>query len=173
MEDRKIGNIVQVMKSPVGRKHKIKDAEHLWSLFIDYCKYIDDNPWQIKSASNRLDEGSSKTNSLRQDVNVKQRAYTLYGFCAFAGIFSKWADFKRTNIDRKGFQEVIFAIENVVCAQQVDGAIINQFDSNLVARLNGLADKQINEVVGKDGEKFEFPRLTNEDIDTLKSLNGL
>lgn len=169
-----MSNLVEIMKSPVGRHHKIVDAEELWSKFKDYCKYVDDNPWQIKSASNSLnDGGKDKKNSIRQDVNVRQRAYTLYGFCAYAGIFSKWADFKRTNIDREGFKDVIFAIENVVCAQQVDGAMINQFDSNLVARLNGLADKQVNEITGKDGERFEFPILTIEDIEQIKRINGI
>lgn len=169
-----MSSLIEVMRSPVGRPHKIADAEELWNKFTEYCKYVDDNPWQIKSASNSLnDGGKDKKNSIRQDVNVRQRAYTLYGFCAYAGIFSKWADFKRTNIDREGFKDVIHAIENAICAQQIDGAMINQFDGNLVARLNGIADKQINEITGKDGERFEFPKLTIEDIEQIKEINGI
>lgn len=169
-----MSNLVEVMRSPIGRPHKIATPEELWNKFIDYCKYVDENPWQIKSASNSLnDGGKDKKNSLRQDVAVRQRAYTLYGFCAFAGIFSKWGDFKRTNIDREGFSDVMFAIENAICAQQVDGAMINQFDGSLVARLNGIADKQINEITGKDGERFEFPKLTAEDIEQIKNINGI
>lgn len=167
-----MSNLVDVMRSPIGRPHKIATPKDLWDKFMDYCKYVDENPWQIKSASNSLnDAGKDKKNSLRQDVSVRQRAYTLYGFCAFAGIFSKWGDFKRTNIDREGFSDVIFAIENAICAQQVDGAMINQFDGSLVARLNGFADKQINEISAS--AKFEFPKLTDEDIEQLKQLNGL
>lgn len=167
-----MSSLVKVMRSPIGRPHKISDATELWKKFLEYCDYIDENPWQIKSASNSInDGGKDKKNAMRQEVNVRQRAYTLYGFCAFAGIFSKWGDFKRTNIDRKGFSDVIFAIENAICAQQVDGAMINQFDSNLVSRLNGFADKQINELQGS--AKFEFPKLTEEDIEQIKQINGL
>lgn len=173
-EDRKNMTYIAVSKNPCGRPRKIKTAGDLWDMFNQYCDYIDSNPWQVKSASNSLnDGGEKKNNSIRQDVRVVQRAYTLYGFCAFAGIFSKWADFKRNNIQRRGFREVINAIENVVCAQQVDGALINQFDGNIVARLNSLADKQVNEIVGKDGEEFKFPKLTIEDIEELKKINGL
>lgn len=167
-----MSSIVEVMRSPVGRPHKIAKANELWEKFLEYCKYIDENPWQIKSASNSInDDGKDKKNAMRQEVNVRQRAYTLYGFCAFAGIFSKWGDFKRTNIDREGFSNVIFAIENAICAQQVDGAMINQFDGSLVARLNGFADKHINELQG--AAKFEFPKLTEEDIEQIKQINGL
>lgn len=169
-----MSSLIDVVKAPVGRPHKIATPEELWEKFVAYCKHIDENPWQIKSASNSLnDGGKDKKNYMRQEVNVRQRAYSLYGFCAFAGIFSKWGDFKRTNIDREGFRDVLLAIENVVCAQQVDGAMINQFDTGLVSRLNGFADKQINEITGKDGEKFEFPKLTLQDIEEVKKINGL
>lgn len=170
------GTLVSVMRKP-GRPHIIKDADELWDLFVQYCNYVDANPWQSKSASNSIsDNGRSddgKNNAMRQDVRVLQRAYTLYGFSAFAGIHCRWNDWRRNNIEREGFEDVIYAIENVVCSQQLDGALLHQFDSNLVARLNGFADKQINEVVGKDGEKFEFPKLSAEDIEILKQANGL
>lgn len=175
MSDKEVGSIIKVAKRPVGRPHKIGKPEDLWNLFVSYCEYVDSNPWQSKTASNSLNDKSSgsKDNFIRQEVKVLSRAYTLYGFCAYAGIFSKWGDFKRTNINRKGFADVINAIENIVCAQQVDGALINQFDGSLVARLNGFADKQVNEIVGKDGEKFEFPKLTVTDLEELKRINGL
>lgn len=166
-------SIISQVPNPVGRPRKFKNAQELWEKFIEYCEYVDNNPWQIKSASNSLNEGASKSNNMRQDVSVRQRAYTLYGFCAYAGICSKWGDFKRTNIDRRDFEKVMFAIENVVCSQQLDGALINQFDGSIVARLNGLADKQITEITGKDGKDFSFPKLNSEDIEELKRLNGL
>lgn len=173
------GTIVHVMSNPCGRPRKIPSAEALWDFFVEYCEWIDNNPWQVKSASNSLNEAPtrqgedskvSKRNGLRQDVRVIQRAYTLYGFCAFAGIHSKWADFKRTNINRKGFEPVICAIENAVCAQQLDGALIHQFDGGIVARLNGLADAQVAEI---KGDVFKLPTLTDEDLKELKRINGV
>ena len=92
---------------------------------------------------------------------------------ACGGIVQKWADFKRGNLKRPGFEQVITQIENVVMAQQIDGAMLHQFDSSIVARLNGLADKHIQEVTGKDGEDFKFPKLSLDDIKELQKINGL
>lgn len=164
------GSFVRRIPSPIGRPRTIESPEVLWNKFVDYVDEIDSNPWQVRDASNSMSDGSSKANNMRQNVQVRQRAYTLHGFCAFCGIFSKWADWKRNNIDRDGFKEVIFAIENVICAQQLDGALINQFDSSLVARLNNIADSYSAEVTG---DVFQFPKLSKDDINELKALNGL
>ena len=166
--------IVHAMPSPCGRPLKFSKAEKLWEKFVEYCDYVDGNPWQVKSASNSIDSRSgTNVNALRQEVRPVQRAYTLYGFCAFAGIHYKWADFRKNYYPKSDdFKRVIDTIENVICAQQVDGAMINQFNSGLVARLNGIADKQITELTGKDGEEFKFPSLSAADIDELKRLNG-
>lgn len=174
--------IWQVMKNPCGRPPRFKKNEELWNIFIEYCEWVDNNPWQIKDAQSRTSsttkgdgsfvDDTTKQNSINQNVSVKQRAYTLYGFCAYAGL-PKWGDFKRNYINKKGFLEVINAIENAICSYQIDGALLREFDSNLVSRLNGLADKQINEITGKNGSEFKFPKLTNEDLEILKKENGL
>lgn len=170
----KAKSFVHRIPNPVGRPFKIKSADELWNKFVAYCDDVENNPWQVKTGSNSIaGENGKQSNSMRQEVRVMQRAYTLYGFCAFCGIVQKWADFKRGNLKRKGFVDVITQIENVVAAQQLDGALIHQFDSNIVARLNGLADKHIQEVTGKDGENFTFPKLSLKDLDELKKINGL
>lgn len=167
--------LVHLMPSPVGRPPRFKNANELWDRFVEYCDWVDSNPWQLKTASNALDSRGEKEkgNYLRQNVEVKQRAYTLYGFCAFAGIHYKWGVFRKNYIEKQGFAQVIDQIENVVCAQQLDGAMIHQFDSSLVARLNGLADKQLMELTGKDGQDFKWPKLSDNDIEYLKKVNGL
>ena len=168
-------SLIDRIPNPVGRPPHFKNPAELWDKFKEYCHYIDDNPWQLKSGSSAIDDRGreEKSNFLRQEVKPVQRAYTLYGFCAFAGIHYKWADFRKNYVDKRGFKPVIEQIENVVCAQQLDGAMINQFNGSLVARLNGLADKTIQEIVGKDGEDFKWPRLTLDDLDVLKQINGL
>lgn len=164
----------KVMKNPCGRPPRYTKASDLWDDFESYCQWVDDNPWQSKSATSGLNDSGdgSKRNNIQQTVKVQQRPYTLYGFCAFAHI-PKWCDFKRNYESKKGFLAVIYAIENCVRAQQVDGAMLHRFDSNLVARINGIADKQVNEITGKDGEEFKFPKLSIEDIEYLKNKNGL
>lgn len=162
-------SFVHRIPNPVGRPYKIKSANELWDKFVAYCDDIESNPWQLKTGSNSIvGAKDAPNNSMRQEVRVLQRAYTLHGFCAFCGITQRWADFKKHNIERPKFEAVIMQIENVVAAQQLDGAIIHQFDGNIVARLNGFADKQ--EIVG---EVFKFPKLNLDDINELKTINGV
>lgn len=183
--------IWQIVQNPLnikidknGRPRTYKSPQDLWNKFIDYCKYVDDNPWIIKAggSSTSTKEGE-KTDSLKQDAKPLQRAYTLIGFCAFAGI-GRWVDFKRSYLEEKqtkenikakikGFSTVIIAIENIIQSQQIDGALLHQFDSNLVSRLNGIADKTINEITGKDGEPLILPKLSKEDLEELAKINGL
>lgn len=170
----KVKSFVHRIPNPVGRPYKIKSSQELWDKFVAYCDDVENDPWQQKTGSNSIAGGSGKsTNSMKQEVRVFRRAYTLVGFCAFCGIVQKWADFKRGNLKRPGFEQVTTQIENVVMAQQIDGAMLHQFDSSIVARLNGLADKHIQEVTGKDGEDFKFPKLSLDDIKELKKINGL
>lgn len=165
----------QVVQCPVGgRPRKFKSPLELWNKALEYFQWVDDNPWQRKNGSSATTQsGMSSSNHLNQNVQLFPRAYTLYGLCAYIGM-TKWADFKKSYIDKAGFSEVIHAIENVITAQQVDGAMIHQFDSNLVARLNGIADTTKTEVTGKDGAPLiTLPKLSAEDIEELKKLNGL
>ena len=168
--------IWEIMPSPVGRPRSIDSPKTLWKKFIDYCKWVDDTPWQDKSASNsknvhRSEVSEADNNGVRQDIRLCQRPYILYEFCSFAGIY-KWGDFRRNYIEKEGFLEVICAIENTIKSQQLTGAILKRYDSNLVARLNDIADRQISEITGKDGKDFEFPKLTKEDIETIIKINS-
>lgn len=169
MNDKETLSVGKV-RNPCGRPRLFQEPADLWNDFMEYCKWIDDNPWQEKTGSNNLCErDGSKSNQMRQTVQVSQRAYTLYGFCVFAGIHYQWADFKRNYIDKEGFSEVIRAIENTVIAQQLDGAMLNKFNANLVARLNGIADMKN---VSAEVEVTALPKLTEEDLKKIAKING-
>jgi len=158
-----------------GRPVLFKNAVELYNKAVGYFEWVDSHPWQDKAASNGMSEATDskgksrgKTNSINQHVRALRRPYTLYGLCAFAGISSKWADFKRNYQEKNGFLEVINWIEYVVTSEQVDGAMIHRYDSNLVARLNCIADTVKNEITGKDGEPFKWPALTLADLEVVK-----
>lgn len=156
--------------SPVGgRPTKLKSATEFWDKCCQYFKWIDDNPWQVKNANqSNVAYHEDMRNAMSQYVQLKQRAYTLYGLCAFIGINSKWADFKKSYSNKAGFPEVFARVEAIVAAQQIDGAMIHQFDPSLVARLNGIADKT--EV---DVKEYKLPKLDKEDLEELKRINGI
>lgn len=164
-----------------GRPVLFEKPEDLYQKALDYFAWVDAHPWQDKAASNGMTEATNKTgesqgktNSMTQHVKALRKPYTLYGFCAFANISSKWADFRRNYAEREGFLEVLTWIENIVTSEQVEGAMIHRYDGSLVARLNGIADTTKTEITGKDGESlFALPKLSLDDIEELKKLNGL
>lgn len=175
----------QIAPNPLGGRPALYDnALDLWEDFLKYCQWVDENPWEEKVASNALTDDAedesekksrkrgSKRNYMRQGIKVLQRPYTLYGFATFAGIYH-WSNFKAKYKEKKGFDTVICAIENAVKSQQIDGAMVKQFDSNLVARLNGIIDTTKQVLVGNNDEPLfgSFPKLSAEDIETIKKLN--
>ncbi len=136
----------KLKKNLGGRPPRFGTPEELLQEMMDYLNYMDTHGWEKKGASQGLtDDGDRKRNTIRQDVKAMKRPYTLYGFCAYA-VIPKWADFKAAYLSKPGFSEVILWFEEVVLTQQVEGAIIREFESNIISRLNGLADKQINEI---------------------------
>lgn len=168
----------QIAPNPIGRPPLYTNPADLWDDFLHYCQWVDENPWEERIATNALntdDYGDTKKNGkknyVRQGIKVMQRAYTLYGFATFAGIY-QWSSFKAKYKEKDGFSTVIYAIENSIRSQQVDGAMVRQFDPNLVARLNGIADVTKQEITGKDGSPFMFPKLSDEDLKKLASLNA-
>lgn len=165
-----------------GRPRKFDTPQQLWNRALEYFKWEDSHPWELKAATNSMtqsDGGMStaaergrRNNSVSQNVRVIQVPYTVYHLQAFLGI-SKWADFKRNYAEREGFLEVINAIDSIITGQQVKGAMIHQFDSNLVARLNGIAEVTKTEITGKDGESLfhGLPKLSKEDLEQIAAIN--
>lgn len=168
-------------KHPGGRPRRFQNASQLWESAKGYFMWVDANPWTNKDGSNvRSDNGASTTNSARQSVRVLARPYTLYGLCAYCGIHSKWCDFRRTYTDENDenraadaeeFLAVIRTIEHIITSQQVDGAMLRQYDSNLVARLNGISDIVEQRVSGELQGGLRLPKLSKSDLEELAHIN--
>ncbi len=118
----------------------------LWSKFVDYCEWIDNNPFKEavlvqKGIKIKDDAGNEKTT---YSVGLpKMRPYTLSGFYVFA------------NIDRKTFKNyeqkdnyipITTRIRDIVYTQKFEGAASGFFNANIIARDLGLVDKQENTV---------------------------
>lgn len=134
-----MSSFIDNIPSPFGRPPKYKTGALLWQRFLEYVKWADENPIEVY---NRVSgKGDAKEQKSKEVKHGKvQRPYTLYGFIAFAGI-ANWSDYKQSqNAQRGDFPMVIRAIENSIKAQQIDGAMVGLFNSNLTARLNGIAD---------------------------------
>jgi hypothetical protein len=112
--------------------------DQLRQKFIEYCKYIDDNPWKRAEVCKSGDNFGELT-----EVPVK-RPWTVLGFCVYAGITS--TTFNSYEI-RPEFLEVCRHIQDVVRQQKFEGAAAGFFNAAIIARDLGLVDKQENKVI--------------------------
>jgi len=148
--------------NPLGRPPKFKTAEELWSKFIGYVELMNNTPIKVNQFTKQ--KGGKQNNGGDVGMNMVQHPLTLVGFRLFAGI-SDWSMFKQTKkYQTKEFLVVIRAIEDTIREHQVGGAMVNLYNSNLVARLNGIADKT--EMTGKDGEpiRVDVKEMSDEEI---------
>jgi hypothetical protein len=124
------------MANPVGRPRTLDSPDQLWEFFEAYRNEVKSNP-RIKI------EYVGKMGD-RVETPI-ERPLTLEGFRCFC-----WDHVGDTSHYFKGdyeeFSQVIARIRESVRQEQIDGAMSGFYNSNLTARLNGLAEKQSVEV---------------------------
>ena len=110
----------------IGRPRLFTDPQQLLELFVKYLEWNAENPVEV-------------TNE-RGAFNVERPLSTLR-FCLFAKM-QPWRNLKEDYAEIEGFGAVITYIESFCTSQQIEGACCGRYKENLVARLNGLTDKQ-------------------------------
>ena len=134
---------MEQVKHAGGRPPKFKTPEELEAKADEYFRWCDANPIRIYK---RKDAGANQTAKNGSGVKSQEgeafanRPYTLDGLGLWVGIVN-WRDF-RANHANDEFSTVITALEARVRDQQVSGAMVGVYNSNLTARLNGIADTQ-------------------------------
>jgi hypothetical protein len=116
-------------------KHKyIATPELLWELFTEYRE-------QVKSNPRKKVEYVGKDGK-RVETPI-ERPLSLDGFYCFG--YDKGVTIHNYFDNPEGaydeYQGITTRIRKEVRAEQVDGAMVGQYNSNLTARLNGLTDK--------------------------------
>lgn len=99
-----------------------------------------------------------------------QRPYTLQQLCVHIGISLN--TFKNYEA-RDNFLTVTTHIREIITANQLEGALVEAYNSNIVARLLGLSDKK--EISGKDGGALVInvrSEKTREGIAKLKESDS-
>ena len=133
---------METTKHAGGRPPKFKTPEELEAKAEEYFNWCDANPIRIYK---RKDAGANQTAKSGSGVKSQEgeafanRPYTLDGLGLYVGVV--WKDFKTYHQDDE-FSEVIRTLEARVRDQQVSGAMVGVYNSNLTARLNGIADTQ-------------------------------
>lgn len=125
----------------MARPYTYKTAEELEKAIEEYFAWADKNPVRVASSSKlRGDAGSEKPSKQESANEYAVRPYTLFEMCDRIHICD-WSSFKRDNMEREGFAEIILWAENKIKAQQVTGAMVGIYRENLTARLNGIAEQ--------------------------------
>lgn len=152
MSDREFIRFDRAFGSKCGRKPRFARPEDVWSCFLDYFDMCAASPIAIgskKQASRKQTKKFGEETAAKNVNETAPRPMTLYGFCAFANI-PEWHTFKDNYKHKRGFPEVIERIELIIKSQQVEGAMVGLYNSNLTARLNGIADRQDVTTNGKE-----------------------
>lgn len=131
-------------------KHKVESAEDLWSIFMSYLKHSDASPLVEPKLFNAKE-------GLREGELDKVRPYTLNGLCNHIGIHPQtwdyWKKREKENLaeDQPSsvFLDTMLQVESIIYDQQYQGAAVDIFNTSIVSRKLGLADKQ--ELTGADG----------------------
>jgi len=143
----------------VGRPRNLESPEQLWELACDYFERCDGAPWL------RTDFKGKEV----EEVEIPTAApYLWSGFEDF--LFEKigvttlkdYRTASRKTDEELGekykiyrdFSEVITRVDAIMTGQKVSGALVGAYNSNLVARLEGLAEKT--EEVGAVGGRPQF-----------------
>ena len=130
------GNQLWKLRNKHGRDALFKSPELLWQSACEYFEWCNDNPIIVTKSS-------SGSNGSSNEVKEYQRPFTKQGLFIFVGCSDTWlTNFKKScNSD---FLRVIEAIEQTIENQQIEHAMVGVFNSNLVARINGIKEQTEN-----------------------------
>ncbi len=132
------------MSNKVGRPKNIETPEELWKLFLKFLKWIEANPIIEKVVHNKTGEII--------DLE-KQRPLTWARFDTWVfdqDIISDLEDYRQNREGRYSeFGGIISRIRNIMYANKFEGASVNIFNANIIARDLGLKDHTSNEIQDK------------------------
>ncbi len=120
------GNSYWQLRFKHGRE-KTYTPDELHDKAIEYFGWVIKNPIQIIDPTG----GESHT--------YKIRPMSKKGFCVFIGLASK--NYFEWHKDQD-YRNIIHAINDVIAIQQTEMATIGEFKENIIARMQGLAEKQ-------------------------------
>jgi len=139
------------------------------SKYFDWC---DRHPWI------RAELVKYKGDYSEADLPLG-RPYTMDGLTVYLGVSGGYFRAAKSNIidkrergrgtaEDEDVLDAVQWIEGVVRAQQVEGAAVGVFNTNLVARINGIADN-----VNQTGNSEAVLRVTVRDQKTADDLDAL
>ena len=148
-------------KKNVGGRPRIAPGspDELWEAFEEYKKKCHDDV--------RIDPRTGA---------VTHRPLTWVGFMAHLGVGYRPAEFKDYYGKKPEFSNLITRISNIIECDQVEGAMIGDYNASLVARLNGYTDKTETKHHGDLTIRHEHtgfkPASSEEEIRRREGIDG-
>lgn len=133
------GNKFYMNRQKNGRELIYSTPNDLLEKAYGYFKWCDKTPLKRRE----LVKGGSMSGNI---VDIKMdRPYTLVGMCVYLGISKRTFD---NYEEREDYLPIATHIREVIQQNQIEGAVVGNYNANIVARLLGLTDKQEVETKG-------------------------
>ncbi len=131
------GNQFWKQRAKHGRDKIFENPENLWESACEYFEWCDANPFKKQEAKTiNIGDYQSKVEIVELDV---MRAYTWNGLHIFLDIYNLHS--YKADPKYKDFSNVLTRIGEVIYTQKFTGAASGFFNSSIIARDLGLADK--------------------------------
>lgn len=130
-------------RSKHGRDKIFSSPQMLWEAACEYFEWVEDTPLEtIKTVHHQGD--------LVELPCTKRRPMTIVALCVFLNIRRRsWLNY-RENESHSEFAAVVEKIEDIIWCQKFEGAAVEIFNANIIARQLGL----------KEGHEFSGPNNT-------------
>ena len=175
MSERLTGNQLWRLRTKHGRDKLFGDAALLLEEAYKYFDWCDRHPWE------KVELVKYKGGYEEAHVPLG-RPYTMDGLTIYLGVSGSYfrtakrqllekMEAGRATTDEIELIGAIERIEHIVRSQQIEGAALGIFSPGLVARLNGIADKQ--DITSKGATVMKVTvrdSKTDDDLEVLKSL---
>jgi hypothetical protein len=142
-----------------GRELIFKTPKELLDKAYEYFEWCDNNPVEKNEA---IKSGIAAGKIIPIPI---RRPYTLGQLCVYIGVSR---DTFKSYEKRKGFLLVATHIRDIIEANQLEGALVEIYNPNIVARMLGLSEKK--EIAGKDGGDLVINVTSEKTKDSLNEL---
>lgn len=172
MSSKLVGNKFWKLRTKHGRDKLFSDAVTLTEEAFSYFDWCDRHPWE------KTELVKYKGDAFEAEVPLG-RPYSMDGLTYFLGVSGAYFRAAKANLKNKieskkatpeeeDLLEAIYLIEQVVRAQNVEGAAVGVFSASLVARIHGIAENINNNNTGD-----AVLRVTVRDQQTAENLDAL
>jgi hypothetical protein len=132
----------EIMANAGGRPRAFASPEDLYLRFKEYKKWAEENPW-IKKEAVKSGEMCGELIDIPQD-----RPLTEWEFAAFLGLSYRALTNYGSAEGYETFFPIFGKIQTEIAAQRISGGMVGAYNANLVARIDGLVEKQAHEHSG-------------------------